>query len=94
MWRTTPGQAFRLRQFDDPGGIEFVIYNDLTGATHLLGEAAVHLIQVLRCGPAASADLCAALAAALECERDDDLARDTEALLAQLADFFLIERVS
>lgn len=94
MWRTTSGQAYRLRQFDDPAGIEFVIYNDLTGATHLLGEAAVHLIQVLRCGPATSADLCAALAAALECERDESLARDTDVLLAQLADFFLIERAA
>jgi PqqD family protein of HPr-rel-A system len=94
MWRTTPGQAYRLRPFDDPAGIEYVIYNDLTGATHLLGEAAVHLIQVLRCGPASSADLCAALAVALECEADASLAADTEALLAQLADYFLIERAA
>ncbi len=94
MWRTTPGQAFRLRQFNDPAGPEFVVYNDLTGATHLLGEAAVHLIQVLRVGPATSADLCTALAAALECERDDSLARDADAVLEQLAGFFLIERAA
>ncbi len=94
MWRTTPGQAFRLRQFNDPAGTESVVYNDLTGATHLLGEAAVHLIQVLRVGPATSADLCTALAAALECERDDSLARDTDAVLEQLAGFFLIERAA
>ena len=93
MWRTTPGQAYRLRQFTDPEGTEFVVYNDLTGATHLLGEAAVHLIQVLRVGPAASADLCTALAAALECERDASLEHDTDAVLSQLAAFFLIERV-
>lgn len=93
MWRTTPGQAYRLRQFDDPAGMEVVVYNDVTGATHLLGEAAVHLIQVLRCGPASTADLCIALGAALGCEPDAGLEDDTEAVLAQLAAWFLVERV-
>jgi PqqD family protein of HPr-rel-A system len=92
MWRTTPGQAFRLRQFNDPDGTQFVLYNDLTGATHLLGEAAVHLLQVLRCGPADESGLCAALATALGCERDATLEADTQAVLAQLAGLFLIER--
>lgn len=91
MWRTTPGQAFRLRQFQDPASREFVLYNDLTGATHLLGEAAMHLIQLLRCGPAASAPLCEALATALGETRDEAFDADTEAVLAQLAGLFLIE---
>lgn len=91
MWRTTPGQAFRLRQFHDPASSEFVLFNDLTGATHLLGEAAMHLIQVLRCGPAATGALCDALAAALGDTRDAEFDADTEAVLAQLATLFLIE---
>lgn len=71
-----------------------MLYNDLSGATHLLGEAAIHLIQVLRCGPATDASLGAALAAALGCEQDAGLADDTAALLSQLAGLFLIERAA
>lgn len=93
MWRTTPGQAFRLRQFNDPASGEFVLYNDLTGATHLLGEAAMHLIQVLRCGPAASASLYAALATALGETRDPGFDAEAGEVLSQLAALFLIEEV-
>ncbi|QYF95051.1 HPr-rel-A system PqqD family peptide chaperone [Massilia sp. PAMC28688] len=94
MWRTMPGQAFRLRQFNHPDGIQFVLYNDLSGATHLLGEAAVHLLQVLRCGPADDSSLSAALATALGCAHDAALVDDTAALLSQLAGLFLIERAA
>lgn len=94
MWRTLPGQAYRLRQFDDPEGVEYVIYNDLTGATHLLGEAAVHLLQVLRVGPATTGPLCAALATALGCPRDAAFDADAGAVLAQLAACHLIEEAS
>lgn len=91
MWRTMPGQAFRLRQFNDPAG-ECVLYNDLSGATHLLGEAAMHLIALLRCGPAASDSLYDALATALDQTRDAQFDADAGAVLAQLGAMFLIEQ--
>lgn len=87
MWRITPGQNLGFRQFDD----EFVVYNDLSGDTHLLGDSAMHLLSVLQCGPATRAGLHASLAAALECDPDAAFAEQADALLATLAGFFLIE---
>jgi PqqD family protein of HPr-rel-A system len=75
MWRLVPGQSLRFRQFDD----EFVVYNDLSGDTHLLGDSAAHLLSVLQQGPAASAALLDSLAAA------------HGAVLNQLSSLFLIE---
>ena len=90
MWRITPGQALRFRQFDD----EFVLYNDLSGDTHLLGDSAMHLLSVLQHGPAPRTALLASLAAALECASDPALEGETDALLASLAGFFLIEEAA
>lgn len=87
MWRITPGQALRFRQFDD----EFVLYNDLSGDTHLLGDSAMHLLGELQRGPATRAALMASLAAALECAPGDaTLEAELDALLAALAGYFLI----
>ena len=87
VWRVTPGQALRFRQFDD----EFVLYNDLSGDTHLLGETAMHLLSVLQHGPASPEALRASLAAALEAAPDPDFEAEADALLATLASFFLIQ---
>lgn len=89
MWRITPGQALRFRQFDD----EFVLYNDLSGDTHLLGDSAMHLLGELQRGPAPRAALAASLAAALECAPGDaTFDAELDALLAALAGYFLIDR--
>ena len=92
MWQITPGQALRFRQFDD----DFVLYNDLSGDTHLLGDGAVHVLGVLQHGPASDASLRAALDALLEPDDDTDTDPDPDppgALLDQLASLFLIERL-
>jgi PqqD family protein of HPr-rel-A system len=89
MWRITPGQTLRFRQFDD----EIVLYNDLSGDTHLLGGSAMHLLSVLQHGPAARQALHDSLAVALECGRDPDFDADADALLDRLAGFFLIQPV-
>lgn len=86
MWRITPGQTLRFRQFDD----EFVLYNDLSGDTHLLGDSAMHILSELQRGPASGQALAASLAAALECPVDAAFDREAGALLATLAGFFLI----
>lgn len=87
MWRITPGQTLRFRQFDD----EFVLYNDLSGDTHLLGDSAMHILSVLQRGPASRAALAASLGAALDCLSDPAFGAEADALLAQLAGFFLID---
>lgn len=87
MWRVTPGQSLRFRQFED----EFVLYNALSGETHLLGDSAVHLLSVLQHGPASGNALRDSLAAALGCARDAAFDCEAGAVLDQLAAFFLIE---
>ncbi len=87
MWHLTPGQSFRLLRFDD----EFVLFNDLSGDTHLLGDAAVHILSVLQQGGPASSDvLVGSLAAALECAREPGFEAEAAEVLAQLAAFSLI----
>jgi PqqD family protein of HPr-rel-A system len=87
MWRLMPGQALRFRQFDD----EFVVYNDLSGDTHLLGDSAAHLLSVLQQGPRESAALLDSLAAAHGAPRDSVFDEEAAAVLAQLSTLFLID---
>jgi PqqD family protein of HPr-rel-A system len=46
MWQVTPGQSLEHRGWDD----EFVIYNDLSGDTHLIGGDALALLLCLQEG--------------------------------------------
>ncbi|MFP5392412.1 MAG: hypothetical protein ACLGI6_12860 [Gammaproteobacteria bacterium] len=50
-WRIAPGQALRRHSWQD----ETVIYNDLSGATHLIGAAANAVLDALRDDPASLA---------------------------------------
>lgn len=89
MWRLTPGQSLRLRQYPDSD--EAVLYNDLSGATHLLGGAAIHVLARLQDGPASATMLIDSLAEAAQCARSESFDADAHALLAQLAAYFLID---
>lgn len=75
MWRVAPGQQLAWRGWDD----EFVLYNNLSGDTHLLDSDMVALLDVLRAGPCHADTLCAAFRTGLD---PDELA----ALPATLAD--------
>lgn len=91
-WSLRPGQTLQHRQWDG----EYVLYNDLSGDTHLLGDAAIVLLQALRSGPAT----CAALAALLENEfeagdGDDealDFTAEADSLLDHMKRLFLVDR--
>jgi PqqD family protein of HPr-rel-A system len=85
-WCLQPGQALQHRQWDG----ECVLYNDLSGDTHVLDEPALELLLALRRGPATRA----ALEAVLEKEFDIDpaaLADDTEYLLQHLKRLYLVD---
>lgn len=80
MWRLSPGQDLACRGWDD----EFVLYNNLSGDTHLLSAAAMATLSALQQGAAGVP----ALAAALELEADE--LPDLSALLDQLTQLQLI----
>ena len=86
MWRVTPGQALAFRQWDDG----LVLFNSLSGATHLLGPGAALLLEVLQDRPAGSNELAAALQAAFELD-DTEAHAELAAMLAGLAKLDLIE---
>lgn len=82
MWRVTPGQCLRHAEWDD----EAVVFNDLSGDTHLLDGAALHILRTLQGGAAGEAALAAAF--------DDEAAAAGAlgAILGQLEALALIER--
>jgi PqqD family protein of HPr-rel-A system len=53
MYRLTPGQLLRRREWDG----EVVLYNDLSGDTHLLSGDAVELLLALQEGPRPAPEL-------------------------------------
>ena len=81
IWRLAPGQRLQYRCWDG----ECVLYNDLSGDTHLLDEFALALLEQLRAGPQPAAQL----AAAFELARHEDAVLQT--VLDDLAALFLVE---
>jgi PqqD family protein of HPr-rel-A system len=83
MWKLSEGQALTYRGWDD----EYVVYNDVSGDTHLLGVDALQLLLRLRTGPADEDDL----ARVLQIEAGE---REVLAVtLVELGALFLIERI-
>lgn len=86
-WRLAPGQRLLHRCWDG----ECVLFNDLSGDTHLVDELALALLHLLRDAPHAVPDLAAAL------DPDATQAADSpgdawlDAILADLAALHLIE---
>jgi PqqD family protein of HPr-rel-A system len=86
MWRVMPGQLLACREWDG----EAVLYNDLSGNTHLLDGAAIDLLQALHAQPAGAGALAIRLADRFDAG-GDDLAAMFEQMLAQLAQLDLVE---
>lgn len=57
LWRVVPGQMLARRDWDG----EAVLFNDLSGDTHLLGPGALWLLDTLAAAPALDATLAALL---------------------------------
>ena len=88
MWQLASGQTLRTRRYGD----EFVLYNDLSGDTHLLGDSAMQLLHLLQAAPQDESALLAVLAGALDCPPDAELEAELHTVLGQLAYLCLIER--
>lgn len=74
MWRVKPGQALLRYGWDG----EYVLYNDLSGDTHLLTASACALLDCLQVAPAGHAAL--AQACKLEAGAAESLLFDLEQL--------------
>lgn len=90
MWRIIPGQELHYREWDE----EFVLFNDLSGDTHLLGISAIQLLQVLQQSAAGDDALTDSLCASLEIERDGEVEDQVRQLLNDLQSLHLVEMVS
>jgi len=88
MWRLIHGQTLQQRRWGD----ETVLYNDLSGDTHLLGETAICLLHALQVSAHDEAALVALVCARLQVGADDTAAHETALLLASLSELSLIER--
>jgi PqqD family protein of HPr-rel-A system len=87
-WRLMSDQALQLRFWDD----EFLVYNSLSGDTHLLGSTAAQILLKLQQAPSNTTALTASLAPLLHAEMDDELVFQIEHILADLGTLALIER--
>jgi PqqD family protein of HPr-rel-A system len=85
-WRLRPGQTLQHRQWDG----ECVLYNDLSGDTHLLAEGAIEFLLALAAGPLPQQALVALLEAEFELDTLD-AQNETAALLAQLQRLHLVD---
>lgn len=81
-------QALHLHCWDD----EYVVYNNLSGDTHLLGSAAAQVLLKLQQAPADAMAVARSLASLLQVEMmDESLAPQIANLLADLNALALIE---
>jgi PqqD family protein of HPr-rel-A system len=86
MWRVVPGQSLAFREWDG----EAVLYNDLSGNTHLLDGAAIDVLWALQPAPANAAILAARLIDRFEAD-GDELPAVIEDMLTTLASLDLVE---
>jgi PqqD family protein of HPr-rel-A system len=90
MWQIIPGQDLHYREWDD----EFVLYNNLSGDTHLLGISAICLLRALQTGPTSDDALTTSLCNSFDMERDGEVEKEVHTLLENLQSLSLIETVS
>jgi PqqD family protein of HPr-rel-A system len=88
LWRLPAGQLLRAHTWDQ----ETVLYNDLSGDTHLLAPEALFILRTLQAGPASRAALADALAAWLDDESEGD--NEIDELLEHLSMLYLVEAFS
>lgn len=85
IWRIIPGQAVRHREWDG----EYIVYNNLSGDTHLLDGSAMLLLRAVAAAPGDAAALAERLRGALGLDQQE--VEEIPAVLDQLAALSLIE---
>jgi PqqD family protein of HPr-rel-A system len=87
-WRLVADQALHFRFWDD----EFVVYDNLSGDTHLLGSTAAQILLKLKQAPSNATTLAESLAPPLNAEKDGEFVAQVEHILTDLDTLALIER--
>lgn len=87
VWRITPGQQLAARGWED----EFVLFNNLSGDTHLLDADSMSLLDRLQLAPASIAALAVALGSDLLPEDIAALPDTLATMLAELKSLYLVE---
>jgi len=89
VWRVAPSAEFRWRHWDD----ESVLYDPRSGQTHLLTALAADVLLALEEAAGDAPELAAMVARQRQLDPAPELTGDIAALLQQLDDLGLIERV-
>ena len=91
QWRVLSDLALHIRSWDD----EFVVYNSLSGDTHLLGSVAAHILLKLQQAPSDAIVLAESLAPQLQAgiEMDNELVDQITRLLEDLHTLALVEPI-
>ena len=88
-WQIHPAQGLRLRSWED----EAIVYNDLSGDTHLLSAIAVDVLTRLQAQSVDEAGLAAQCAADWQLPDDADLRTHLHELLMTLQGLSLVEQM-
>lgn len=86
-WRVPVEGTLPLRYWDG----DYVVYNPLTGDTHVLDIVAGEVLKVIMAAPTTSRELCQHVADFLEVPNDVRTAENVDAVLATLDELGLIE---
>lgn len=87
LWQVAPGQQLASWGWDE----EFVLYNNLSGDTHLLDADSVELLALLQHAPASIDALAAQLTDGVAPDDAAALPDTLATLLAQLKKLYLVE---
>jgi PqqD family protein of HPr-rel-A system len=87
-WRVISSSALHFRSWDD----DFIVYNGLSGDTHLLGSTAAQILLKLQQAPSTAIALSESIVPLMQAEMDNELVFHIENILADLDTLALIER--
>jgi PqqD family protein of HPr-rel-A system len=87
LWRIAPGQQLAARGWED----EFVLFNNLSGDTHLLDADSMALLEQLQQGPSSAAALARTVAGDVHPDDAAELPETISSLLSQLKALYLVE---
>lgn len=89
VWFVPAKQTLQYRRWDD----EYVLYNDLSGNTHLLGETAIVILQALKRQAATRDTLVAVLMQEFEADTAD-IEAEIDEMLPRMQRLALIDTMA